>query len=182
MRWLDAARARARLLFARGAAEVRMRDEFAFHLEMETERLVREHGLEPGEARRRALAAFGGVENHKEALRSDRGLAWLAGMSLDFKLGLRMMLKYPGLTFIGVVGLSVAVAIGAAAFGMISNFIAGSLPLDEGDRIVAIQNLNSGSDDRGRPKGNCGADRRDARWHDDSRVREDRRRLACERP
>ena len=128
-----------------------MTEEFAFHLDMEAERLVREHGLEPGEARRRALAAFGGVENHKEALRSDRGLAWLAGMSLDLKLGLRMMLKSPGLTLIGVLGLSVAVAIGAAAFGIISNFIAGSLPLDEGDRIVAIQNLNSGSDDRGRP-------------------------------
>ena len=128
-----------------------MTEEFTFHLAMEEERLVREQGLEPNEARRRTLAAFGGVENHKEALRSDRGLAWLAGMSLDLKLGLRMMLKYPGLTFIGVLGLSVAVAIGAAAFGIISNFIAGSLPLDEGDRIVAIQNLNRGSDDRGRP-------------------------------
>lgn len=151
IRWLDAARARARLLFARGAAESRMTEEFAFHLDMEVERFVREQGLDPNEARRRALVAFGGVENHKEALRNDRGLAWLAGMSLDFKLGLRMMLKYPGLTSIGVLGLSVAVAIGAAAFGMISNFIAGSLPLDEGDRIVAIQNLSSGSDDRGRP-------------------------------
>src|SRR5688500_18265623 len=151
MSWLHAANARLRLLLARRAAESRMKEEFRFHLEMETERLVRDARLEPNEARRRALAAFGGVENHKEALRSDRGLAWLAGMSLDLKLGLRMMLKYPGLTFIGVLGLSVAVAIGAAAFGMISNFIAGSLPLDEGDRIVAIQNLNQGSDDRGRP-------------------------------
>src|SRR5215207_10192353 len=151
MSWLDGARARVRLLFGHRAAESRVTEEITFHLEMEAGRLVREHGLEPNEARRRALAAFGGVENRKEALRSDRGLAWLAGMSLDLKLGLRMMLKYPGLTFIGVLGLSVAVAIGAAAFGIISNFIAGSLPLDEGDRIVAIQNLSSGSDDRGRP-------------------------------
>ena len=151
MSWLDGARARARLLFARGAAESRMSDEIAFHLEMEAERLVREQGLEPNEARHRALAAFGGVENHKEALRSDRGLAWLAGMSLDLKLGLRMMLKYPGLTFIGVLGLSVAVAIGTAAFGVTRNFVGASLPFDEGDRIVAIQNLNRGSDDRGRP-------------------------------
>jgi putative ABC transport system permease protein len=151
MSWLDGARARARLLFARTAAESRTTEEIAFHLDMEAGRLAREHGLEPNEARRRALATFGGVENHKEALRSDRGLAWLAGMSLDLKLGLRMMLKYPGLTFIGVLGLSVAVAIGAAAFGVIHNFVGASLPYDEGDRIVAIQNLNRGSDDRGRP-------------------------------
>jgi predicted permease len=128
-----------------------MTAEFAFHLDMEVDRLVRDHGLEPNEARRRAMAAFGGVENHKEALRGDRGLAWLAGMSLDLKLGLRMMVKYPGLTVTSILGLSVAVAIGAAAFGMIRNFIAGSLPLDDGERIVAIQNLNRGSDDRGRP-------------------------------
>jgi len=151
MSWFDGARARVRLLFGRRTAESRVAEEITFHIEMESERLVREHGLEPNEARRRALATFGGVENHKEALRSDRGLAWLAGMSLDLKLGLRMMLKYPGLTFIGVLGLSVAVAIGAVAFGVLHNFVGASLPYDEGDRIVAIQNLNRGSDDRGRP-------------------------------
>ena len=70
MRRASAVLARARLLFARRAAESHTTDEFAFHLAMESERLVREHGLEPNEARRRALAAFGGVENHKEALRS----------------------------------------------------------------------------------------------------------------
>ena len=58
-----------------------------FHIDMETERLMREERLSPEEARRRALATFGGVTQHREALRDGRGLAWLAGMSLDFKLG-----------------------------------------------------------------------------------------------
>jgi putative ABC transport system permease protein len=39
-----------------------------------------------------------------------RGLAWLTGLSLDVKLGGRMLLKYPGLTLAG--GLAIAVAIG----------------------------------------------------------------------
>ena len=47
---------------------------------METGRLMHEHGLSPDDAWRRALAAFDGVENHKEALRGDRGLAWLGRM------------------------------------------------------------------------------------------------------
>ena len=72
MSWLDGARARLRLLFSRDDAERRMSEEFGFHIEMETQRLVRDAGLDPREARRRARAAFGGVEAHKEALRAGR--------------------------------------------------------------------------------------------------------------
>ena len=151
MSFFDATRIRLRLLFARQAAESRMNEEFRFHLDMEADRLVRERGLPPDEARRVAYVAFGGVENHKEALRSDRGLAWLAGMSLDLKLGLRMLVKYPGLTFVAIAGMAVAVAIGAVSFGIISNFVRTDIPLDEGDRIVAVQNLVAGSNDEGRP-------------------------------
>lgn len=150
MSWLEATRARARLLFARRAAESRMNAEFRFHIEMETDRLVREAGVDPDEARRRALAAFGGVENHKEALRSDRGLAWLGGMSLDLRLGLRMLVKYPGLALVAVIGMAAAVAIGAVSFGIIYTIADATLPLDAGDRVVAIQNLKAGSDDEGR--------------------------------
>jgi len=101
MSWLHAARTRVRLLFARRAAESRMEEEFRFHLEMEAERLVREQGLDAAEAGRRAFVAFGGVEQHKEALRDGRGLAWLGGLRLDLKLGVRMLVKYPGLTAVG---------------------------------------------------------------------------------
>ena len=53
MSWLEGSRARLRLLFNRGAAESRMTKEIGFHVDMETERLVREQGLEAVEARRR---------------------------------------------------------------------------------------------------------------------------------
>ena len=46
---------------------------------METGRLMHEHGLSPDDAWRRALAAFGGVENHKEPLRAIAGSLGLAG-------------------------------------------------------------------------------------------------------
>lgn len=149
MSWLEGTRARLRLLFARRAAESRMEKEFRFHMEMETERLVREAGLDAREARRQALVAFGGVEKYKEELRSDRGLAWLAGMSLDLKLGLRMLVKYPGLTVVGVLGMAVAVAIGAVSFAVIYAIIDPALPLDEGDRVVAIQNIDTRRSDDG---------------------------------
>ena len=96
MKWFDGARIRLRLLFARRAAESRMHREFRFHIEMETERLIRAKGLARDEARRQALVAFGGVEKHREELRDGRGLSRLHGLSLDLKLGARMLVKHPG--------------------------------------------------------------------------------------
>ena len=143
MRWLDAARARLRLLLSRRAAEERMREEIGFHVDMEAQRIVREEGVAPDEARRRALVAFGGVERYKEELRDGRGLAWLGGMGLDFKLGLRMLAKSPGLTLVGVLGMAVAIAIGAVSFGTIYSFIGATLPVPHGERVVSIENVDT---------------------------------------
>ena len=143
MKWFDSARARLRLLFARRAAESRMNDEFRFHIEMETDQLMRAKGLAPDEARRQALAAFGGVEKHKEALRDGRGLAWLSGMSLDVKLGGRMLLKYPGLTLAGGLALAIAIGIGAGWYDLLGKILAPTIPLPEGDRIVTIETQNT---------------------------------------
>ena len=72
-----------------------MNQEFRLHIELETEKLMRERGLSPDEARRLALVAFGGVETHKEALRDGRGFAWLGGFSLDLRLAIRMLAEVP---------------------------------------------------------------------------------------
>lgn len=146
MSWLDGVKARLRLV-PRAASESRFENEMRFHVEMEAARLVREQGLDPDEARRRALAAFGGVENHREALRDGRALSWMTGFGLDLRLGMRMLLKYPGLTFVGVVSLSVAVVIGTFAFSAVNAITGSSLPLDEGDRIVSVRNFDPTSDD-----------------------------------
>jgi predicted permease len=143
MSWFHAAATRLRLLFARRASDDRFDAELRFHIEMETERLTRELGLAPDEARRRALVAFGGVEKHREALRDGRGAAWLSGLSLDFTLGLRMLAKYPGLTFVGVLGMSVAVTVGALAFTAVGALTGAVLPVPDGGRIIAIDNLDA---------------------------------------
>lgn len=116
-----------------------MDEEIRLHVELEAERLVREEGLGSPEARRRALVAFGGVERYKEELRDGRGLAWLGGLSLDLRLGARMLAKYPGLSLVSVLGMAVAIAIGALVFGWAAAMLDTTLPLDDGDRIVAVQ-------------------------------------------
>jgi predicted permease len=139
MSWLDAARSRARLFLSRRASESRTDEEFRFHLDMETDRLVRDAGLSRDAARRRALAAFGGVQNHRETMREGRGLAWLTGMSLDLKLGGRMLVKYPGLTLIGGLAMAFGIWFGAVTFQMFGMITTTKLPLPGGERIVRVE-------------------------------------------
>lgn len=139
MTWFHAAKARVRLLAPR-AAESRIDHEIGFHIEMETERLMREQRLDRGEARRRALATFGGVQQYRETLRDGRGTAWLSGLSLDLRLGFRMLVKYPGLTIVGGLAMAFGIWFGAVTFQMFGIMSSTKLPLPDGDRIVKIQN------------------------------------------
>ena len=141
MTWFHAARARLRLLAPR-AAKSRIDDEIRFHIDMETQRLVREEKLDHDEARRRALATFGGVQQHRETLREGRGTAWFSGLSLDLKLGVRMLVKYPGLTIIGGLAMAFGIWFGAVTIQMFGVLASTKLPLPNGDRIVKIQNYD----------------------------------------
>ncbi|MGE4054551.1 MAG: permease prefix domain 1-containing protein, partial [Vicinamibacterales bacterium] len=63
---LKSLRLRLRGLYIRSSGDSEHDEEIRFHIDKETERLVRE-GVGAGEARRRALVAFGGVALTKEA-------------------------------------------------------------------------------------------------------------------
>lgn len=82
---------------------------------------------------------------------SGRAAAWKARLSnpfahtvswLDFKLGFRMLVKYPGLTLVGFLAISVAIAVGAAGFQFMTFVMHPRIPLDEADRIVVIENVD----------------------------------------
>jgi hypothetical protein len=141
-RWFDAARTRLGLLFFKRGAESRMDEEMAFHVDMEAERIARDLGVAPAEARRMALASFGGVTRHKESLREGRGLAWLDTLTLDARLAARMLAKTPGLTVVAALGMSVAVAIGCVCFSGVSRIVDVALPVPGGDRIIGIRNID----------------------------------------
>ena len=66
------------------------------------------------------------------------GVSWL-----DFKLGFRMLIKYPGLTLVGGLAMAFAIAVSAVTFEIVNQFFTPVLPLDEGDRIVAVVNADS---------------------------------------
>jgi putative ABC transport system permease protein len=116
-----------------------MDEEMRFHIEMEAERLVRQQGCDPLEARRRASVAFGGLEKYKGAGRDVRGFQWIDSISLDARLGVRMMVKHRGLTLAGGFAMAVAIAIGAMSFEIFSEVLDPALPVEDGQRVVALR-------------------------------------------
>ena len=121
-----------------------MRDEMRLHIELEAERL-RNNGLDPDEARRQAHVRFGGVEKFKAEGRDARGFAWLDSVSLDARLGVRMLAKHRWLTGVGGVAMAVAIALGASAFEVIGVLLRDDLPFPGGDRAIAIRYVSSSS-------------------------------------
>lgn len=138
MPWTKRWRKRLRALLRKDAVERELDEELAFHLEMETRKNLRA-GMSPEQARRQARLAFGGVEKHKEEVRDARWLAWAGGLSLDLKLGFRMLVKHPGLTLVGGLAMAFAICIGAGTFQFINQFLDPSLPLPAGERVVGIR-------------------------------------------
>jgi predicted permease len=114
----DALRARLRLILAPRAAESRADEEIRFHIEMETERLVREEHLDPAEAERRARATFGGVTQHKETLRHAH---WFDSVSADVRFAFRFFARKPLSSITIVLVLALGIAGYAAVFGLIQS-------------------------------------------------------------
>lgn len=139
VRLIAGLRERLRGLFFRSRVDADLEEELRFHMEMEASKLARS-GATTQEATRLAAAHLGGVERYKDEVRDARGLAWIPGTKLDFALGLRMMRKHPALSVVGGIGMAVGVAMSVGMFVFIRANIYPTIPLDEGDRIVALEN------------------------------------------
>lgn len=87
-------------------------------------RFLQRRGASTEEARRAGGRSVGAIDSW-----------WL-----DIKLGVRMLIKHPGLTLAGGVGIAVTVAIAAGGYSaMESAFLVSSVPLEEGNRIVSLE-------------------------------------------
>jgi predicted permease len=78
------------------------------------------------------------VERTRDGLRN-----WGSTVGLDLRLGLRMLVKYPMLTLVGGIAITVATAIGVGASEFVRDMIAPRLPLEESDRIVRLYQMDT---------------------------------------
>jgi putative ABC transport system permease protein len=125
-------------LFRSGRADTDLAREIAAHLRLLEDGFLAT-GMSPEDARHAARRAFGGVEQAKERQRDARSFEWLAGWSMDFKLGVRMLIRYPGLSLVAGVAIAFAIAAGAGTFQFLTQLTYPTIPLDSGDRIVGIR-------------------------------------------
>ena len=112
--------------------------ELAGHIAFAEDELLRK-GHAAADAARLARAAGGGRVQALEALREQRGLPWLSSSWLDLRLGLRLLVRNWGLTLVGGLAMTLAIAIAAAVFTAFDIVVGAPLPLQDGDRVVAIQ-------------------------------------------
>ena len=133
---------RLHYLLQRDRCERELDDELRFHLEMKQQELE-SRGLDRAAAATAARRAMGNLPLTREHVRDVWIAPWLPGALQDYRLGLRMLLKYPGLTLAGGLALAVAIGIGAGWYDLAGKLLAPTIPLPEGDRLVLIETRNT---------------------------------------
>ena len=135
--WLARLSRRVRYLVRRADAEREMDHEMRLHLELEIEERVR-NGMTPDEARRTARVDFGGVENHKEAARSARGVRPIEDLAQDAGYAFRVLRKSPGFTTASILTVAIGVAATTVVFSAADTLLLRPLPVLEPHRLFAL--------------------------------------------
>lgn len=108
--------------FGGGRAKGDFDEEIESHIELDTERGMRE-GLSREEARRQALIRLGGAEQARNLYRERRGLPWLESLGRDVAYAFRRLRKRPGLTAVAVLSIGLGIGANATIFSMVSRFV-----------------------------------------------------------
>jgi len=72
----------------------------------------------------------------------------LAGFALDAKLGVRMLIRYPGLTIVCGLAMAFAIAVGAGTFELVGDMVHPTVPLPDGERIVGLSYWDRAGNDQ----------------------------------
>ena len=138
--WFHRARGRGRLaagLFDRAPQDAELDEELEFHIAKATERNVR-RGMPPDEARRVALASFGGRSYWADETRDQQRSRLLDDFGRDLQYGAATLRRNPGFAISAVLTIALAIAATTAVFSFINAVYLRPLNVPEGKRLVRI--------------------------------------------
>jgi putative ABC transport system permease protein len=128
---------RVRRLLGWRQAERDIEDELRFHVEMQTEAHVRE-GMDPAEARRRALAEFGGEDRWREETRGARATRWIEDGLRDARFSVRGLLRSPTFSLAALGTITLGVGATTAVFSVVDGIVLAPLPFPDSDELVTV--------------------------------------------
>ena len=133
--------ARLRAVLRARQADQDLNDEIRSHIEMETAKNIAE-GRSPDEARRLALAQFGGRDSALEAHRDVRGGRWVSDIVRDTRFAMRTLRNNPVLTLSAVVTLAVGIGANTAIFSTLHAVVLRPLPYRDASQLVMLYETN----------------------------------------
>jgi predicted permease len=130
-------------LFRRSNVDREIADELQSHIGMRIDDNIAQ-GMSPEEARRDALLRFGNSTSTKEQVAASDTTLSLAGLTRDLRYALRQLHRSPGFAFTAILTLALGIGANVVVFGVLNAIILRPLDLPHVDRLVQVEQQQSG--------------------------------------
>ena len=136
-RALREAALRLRGMVSRDAVERRLDSEMQFHLDMLIDK-HRRRGLGAAEARRLALAEFGGAERLRDDVRDEYRSRSLGELAQNLRYSARVLRRNPGFAVAAALTFALGIGASTAMFSVVRGVLLEPLPYVDPDRVVVL--------------------------------------------